>query len=162
MDLDCFCQRSQGLLPMPIRRIPLERHPFGEGILQRSPWDLRGGEGMPLAWGGAPPRRTEKQKKCQPGKPDQEERRHSGNYLHNSLIFLVIIMPAINGRCIDNLYRCQSKGFPGKGPKDSFGASPRKNKLIQSKAETHMPRASPRIIESQNCRVRHYLARFKS
>ena len=29
-----------------------------------------------------------------------------------------------------------------------------KNKLIQSKAETH-------IIESQNCRVRHYLARFK-
>ena len=31
---------------------------------------------------------------------------------------------------------------------------PRKNKLIQSKAETH-------IIESQNCRVRHYLARFK-
>ena len=28
------------------------------------------------------------------------------------------------------------------------------NKLIQSKAETH-------IIESQNCRVRHYLARFK-
>ena len=31
---------------------------------------------------------------------------------------------------------------------------PRKNKLIQSKAETH-------IIESQNGRVRHYLARFK-
>ena len=51
------------------------------------------------------------------------------------------------------------------GPRDSFGvslgpsgrigigASPRKNKLIQSKAEIH-------IIESQNCRVRHYLARF--
>ena len=68
--------------------------------------------------------------------------------------------------------QCQSAPKGSSNPKDSFGkeslgpsgwggvpwtlgkASLRKNKLVQSKAETP-------IIESQNGRVRHYLARFK-